>query len=243
VIGLSKRVLHPELLDEGAMPDNIVRESLLDLRWINRRFGGQRLLLEALEAEISRLGLTKFSVLDIASGSGDLPMAIVDWAQQRRLQPQVFALEYWYRHLSLFRSDFRRYPRLHPVCGDAFSAPFRDQMFDFVTCSLFFHHLTETEAGELLKGMARLARYAIVVSDLERHWLPFYYFQAFSRFFAKSFVSRADGVTSFRQAFRKEELEQVVKAACLSNYKVERRWPFRLLLISQMSAKMESHLA
>ena len=230
---LSARVLHPELLDEGHMPDQDVRESLLDLRHINQRFGGRRILIEALERQLARTGLKRFSVLDIASGSGDLPLAIADWAQRRGLDAQVVALEYWHRHLALFASDFRSHPRVHPVCGDAFRAPVRDASFDFVTCSLFFHHLTEGQAVRLLQSMARWARHTIIVSDLERHAVPYYFFRACSGFFAKSAVSRSDGVTSFRQAFRREELEGLGKNASLVRFSVERRWPFRLLLVAE----------
>src|ERR1039457_496369 len=68
------------------MPNEEVRKGLLDLRRFNRLFGSKRHLLEALKKEVSARGLTQFSVLDIASGSCDLPVAILDWARQRRLK-------------------------------------------------------------------------------------------------------------------------------------------------------------
>jgi len=231
VHNLSKRVLRPELLDIGQLPLEEVRRSLLDLRRINRIFGARRIVLDALAREISRRGLHQFSVLDIASGSCDHPMAVLDWAQQRKLKAQVFALEYQFRHLWLFRQEHSAYPDLHPFCADAFHAPVLNHAFDYVTCGHFFHHLTEERATDLLSSMAKWARYAVIVIDLERHWLPYYFFRIFNRLFTTSSVSRIDGRISLEQSFRKNELEQIAERAELSAYSVERRWPFQLLLI------------
>lgn len=232
---LSTRVRRPELLDEGRMPSQEVRRSLLDLRRINKLFGSRRLLLEALEQQVSRRGLTRFSLLDIASGSCDLPLAVLEYAQAMGFDAQVFAIEYWQRHLAMFQADFEGRSSLHVVCADAFHAPFADGSFDFVTCSLFFHHLSEDRATELLCQMSRWARCALIVSDLERHAVPYYFFKTFSRCFTTSPVSRADGLTSFQQSFRKEELERMAGRAGLASYSVRRRWPFRLLLIGEVS--------
>jgi len=217
------------------MPSEEVRQSLLDLRRINRLFGGRRILLGAVTREVRHHALNRFSILDIASGSCDLPLAVLEGAQWRGLSATAFALEYWHRHLAMFRSEFKCYPNLHPICADAFCAPFADQSFDFVTCSLFFHHLTEERAVELLSNMCRWARYAVIVSDLERQKLPYYFFKLFSRLFTTSSLSRIDGVTSFRQSFRKEELERTAEKAGLASCTVERRWPFRLLLTARVA--------
>ena len=232
----SSRVLRPELLDAGNMPDEDVRRNLLDLRRINRLFGSRRLLLEVLEKQVFRHKLTGFRVLDIASGSCDLPFAILEWAKQQGLEAQVFALEYWHRYLALFRDELATYPNLHPFSADVFHAPVPDQAFDFVTCSHFFHHLPEDRAGELLRMMNRWARYAVIVSDLERHTVPYYFFRLFNPIFTTCAMSRIDGLVSFEQAFRKEELKQTADRAGLHNCTVERRWPYRLLLVAESSS-------
>ena len=232
---LSARVLGTELLDEGAVPSSEVRRSLSDLRRVNRLFGGRKILTATVLAESMRVGLSRISILDIASGSCDLPLAVLDAAQERGLDASAVALEYWHRHLALFRGDWKARPNLQPVCADAFRAPFADKAFDFVTCSLFFHHLTEERAVALLSQMSCWARHAIIVSDLERHPLPYYFFRAFSRFFLASPVSRVDGAISLQQSFRRNELEQIAERAGLENFKVARRWPFRLLLLARVS--------
>ena len=54
--------------------------AMADLRSVNRYLGDRRALLKHLAAKLD--GLTEFSVLDIATGSADLPVAIVEWARK-----------------------------------------------------------------------------------------------------------------------------------------------------------------
>ena len=81
--------------------------------------------------------------------------------------------------------------------------------------------------------MSRWARRAVIVSDLERHPVPYYFFRLFNPFFTTCATSRIDGLISFAQAFRKEELRQTANRVGLRKCKVERRWPYRLLLIAE----------
>ncbi len=82
--------------------------------------------------------------------------------------------------------------------------------------------------------MRRWARYAVIVSDLERRIVPYYFFKLFSRLFTASSLSRIDGLISLRQSFRKEELERTAEKAGFANCTVEQRWPFRLLLTASV---------
>jgi ubiquinone/menaquinone biosynthesis C-methylase UbiE len=238
MLDFSTKVRCQEQLDNGRMPDEDVRKALLDLRRFNRFFGSRGHLLEALKKEVSGRGMTEFSVLDIASGSCDLPVAILDWARQRRLKARVFALEYQHRHLSLFLKELAEYSGLHPFCADVFHAPLRGQTFDFVTCCHFLHHLTEGQTIELLSSMSRWARRAMIVSDLERRSLPYYFFRIFSRLLSTCSVSRNDGLASIRQSFRKQEVERMAGQAGLETFTVEQLWPFRLLLVAEASASV-----
>ena len=217
------------------MPEDEVRRNLLDIRRINRLFGSRTLVLEVIKNQVSRHGLTRFTVLDLASGSCDLPLAILHWAERQGLEARVFALEYWHRYLKIFQKELSAQARLYPIAADVFSAPVADHAFDFVLCNHFFHHLPEERAIELLRAMARWARIAIIVNDLERQAIPYYFFRLFHSLFTSSSMSRVDGLASFRQAFRKEELERIARQANLEDVRVERRWPFRLLLVAELS--------
>ncbi len=61
------------------------------------------------------------------------------------------------------------------VAGDAFRLPFRTGSFDYVFCSLFLHHFQDMDVVRLLRGFAEVARKAVLVIDLERNPVPYYF--------------------------------------------------------------------
>ena len=142
-----RRIHVQEMLDVGAGSDAEVAESLADLRRINRFLGGRGVLRKLLREQVRRTGLRAFSLLDVATGSGDLPAAVRRWYPQAH----VTALELHLRHLRLAQT-----PGVGLVCGNAFHAPFATRSFDFVAVSLFLHHWPDVEVPHLLHELARL---------------------------------------------------------------------------------------
>lgn len=236
VLDFSSRRIRPELLDSGCMPEQEVSRTLSDMRRINGIFGSRRILLQTIATEVTRRRLPRFNMLDVAAASCDLPVAILNWAERKGLEAQVFALDYRQSHLALFRNELAGYQRLHRVCADALYGPIRDHSFDFVTCCNFFHHLEEPRAIELLLAMKRWAREAVIVSDLERHWFPYHFFRLVSPFLSTTRMTEIDGAVSIAQGFRKPELERIAKAAQLADFRVQRCWPFRLVVVGNPSA-------
>ena len=220
-----RRIHVEELLDAGAGSDSEVAQSLADLRRINRFLGGGCLLRKLLGEQVRRTGLRAFSLLDVATGSGDLPAAVRRWYPQAR----VTALELHLRHLRLAQA-----PRVGLVCGDAFRAPFAMRSFDFVAVSLFLHHLPDPEVPHLLRDIARLARHALLINDLDRHWVPFYFLRWTAPLFARSRITRFDGPASVQRAFGQGELEQAAAAAGFRHFRARWHVPFRRSLVVEL---------
>jgi ubiquinone/menaquinone biosynthesis C-methylase UbiE len=123
----------------------------------------------------------------------------------------------------------------HPkVLGDAFQLPFSDGAFDYVLSSLFLHHFTDDRVAELLREFNRVARQAVLIADLERHLIP-YYFLKFSKFlFGWGFITVHDGLLSVRAAFRARELLEIAQRAGLREPQVYTNRPaFRLTLMAK----------
>jgi len=86
----------------------------------------------------------------------------------------------------------------------------------------------------VLGELGRLARRAVLINDLERHWMAALCFRALAPVFARSRVTRHDGLASIRQGFRAEELEGLARAAGLENLEVRLHRPwFRLTLVAR----------
>ncbi len=228
------RVHQEELLDNGSGTEEEIVQSLRDLRRINRFLGGYRPTLLALEEIIRAHGLSQFSLLDVATGSADLPMAIVRWSKRRGIPCRVVGFDVNSRHIQFARQDALFSGNLSLVQGRFQQFPFRPASFDFVNVSLFLHHLDEEEIVQFLQEVARLTKLAIIINDLERHWIPYIFLKLTQPVFAQSRITRHDGFASLRQAFTARELTDFAKRAGASRYAVRHRFPFRLSLVLQV---------
>src|SRR5690242_17145809 len=121
------RVIRPEILDDRSADQ--ARNSLRDLVWINRYWGG-RAALDWLMAQAIPPNQT-FSLLDVGAASGDMGAYI----RERHPNSRVTSLDYRVSHLEAAEP-----PKL---VADAFRLPFGDRSFDFVFCSLFLHHFSD----------------------------------------------------------------------------------------------------
>jgi ubiquinone/menaquinone biosynthesis C-methylase UbiE len=103
--------------------------------------------------------------------------------------------------------------------GDARHLPFTDLSFDVAHCSLLVHHLDADEVVAALGEMARVSRRGVVINDLRRGTVPLLATVASTVLFARSRVTRADGLTSARRAYTLAELDALLARAGL-----DRRW-------------------
>ena len=120
------------------------------------------------------------------------------------------------------------------VVGNAFRPPFRPASFDYVFCSLFLHHFPDDKVVELLRNFGEVARKAVLVIDLERNPIP-YYFMAWSRPLLRwDPVTVHDGAISVEAAFRRRELEDLARQAGLRNPRARVFRPaFRIALAAE----------
>jgi 2-polyprenyl-3-methyl-5-hydroxy-6-metoxy-1,4-benzoquinol methylase len=104
--------------------------------------------------------------------------------------------------------------------------------FDVVTNSLFLHHLPDPETViGFLRHMRETAKRMAVVNDLRRcrdGWIGAW---IGSRILSRSGIVHHDAPASARAAWTREELAGFAAEAHLNGAKIERRWPWRMLLI------------
>src|SRR5438876_8971612 len=80
-----KRIYEEELLDAGEGTDDDVARSLSDLRRINRFLGGRKVVLRAISNCIEGVSATAISLLDVGTGSADIPIAVAERCRLRGL--------------------------------------------------------------------------------------------------------------------------------------------------------------
>lgn len=236
------RSLEREYMDDHDPPQPVVDEVYRFLEGINRWLGGHRATLHRFR-QLShgwRPG-ERIEVLDVAAGGGDVARALVQWGRAHGFDIRVTALDI---SPSALRSAQRRQASakqdtgVRLVCGDVHHSPLRDGGVDYVTCALFFHHLTDADVVSTLRTFDQLATRGIVVNDLIRRWRLF----AWTRLFTLPFnaVLRQDGPLSVRRAFLPQELEQLARSAGLPWLTVKEHFGHRMTLAGERTDTQSS---
>jgi hypothetical protein len=220
-----QRVDTPEILDSETCPPQEVCTSLQDLCRINRWFGGVS-TTEALLARVASVtGQKRFSLLEVASGFGDVPKIAARRLGRRGISVNITLLDRVPSHLRQNKSS---------LVGDALALPFRDTTFDVVSCNLFAHHLAPCDLARFAKEAVRVSRHALVINDLVRH--PMHLALVYAAFpLMRSRVSRLDGVASVRRAYVPEEVRNILSSAfpsqCAPQVEIFRHFLFRMGVI------------
>jgi SAM-dependent methyltransferase len=222
--GLAITGLGEELLDDPAADPAIVAESLRNIVRANRWFGGSLAVRYGLQQTLSDIPRgTSLSLLDLGTGLGDLPQVAVRWARSRGIRLVPLGLERSRVAAALATSD-----GLPTAVACAGAPPIRDKSVDVVLVSQVAHHLTSESLVDLLHTCDRLARRAVVIADLRRHWLGPPAFWCGARLLRFDPVTVADGITSIRRGFTPEELRDLLRRAGIYA-RVRSRPGFRLV--------------
>ncbi|MCF8721034.1 methyltransferase domain-containing protein [Nitrospina gracilis] len=231
------RNLRDELLDLDQAPFEEVKDSLNDVRRVNRYLSGYKVLLHHmrpfLESQPEGVPLT---VLDVATGSADQPIELVRMARRMKRPIRVVALDVNAKMLRYAREETRRYPEIRFVQGDAKHMPFADGAFDVVINNLALHHFSEENAVILLGQFTRLARKGVVVNDLHRSYVAWVSIYILTRLLTNNRLTRYDAPVSVMNAFTPEEIAGLARKAGWRDFKVYRHFPYRIALVETKRA-------
>ena len=221
-----------ELLDAPAPDRPTLAGNLRDIRLVNRALGFAAAVVREVAAVTARIGRADWTLLDVATGLADIPLAIVRWARRRGLRPRVLAGDLSPAVLAAARGHAGRAPEIALLRFDALHAPFADRGVDIVTCSLALHHFAPDDAVALLRELGRIAGHALIVSDLER-CVPGYLGACLLAAVLRNRMTHHDAPVSVLRAYTVEEVRRLAADAGLANARVARRFAFRLVLLWQ----------
>ena len=212
-----------EHLDDPRTDPALRERSLRDVRRANTVLGGARAVLRELRQSLSEFRGGSAVLLDVGTGLADIPararrMAAHDGVALTTLgvdEAETLA------RVSLGVLDAS-------VCADARRLPFADASVDVVICSQVLHHFEDAEIPAVLRELSRVARRAVIVSDLRRSWIAAAGFWLVTWPLGFHPVSRHDGVTSVLRGFTPRELLRHVKGATGRAANVRRHLGFRV---------------
>jgi len=216
-----RRLVIPELLDSDCGTANEVAAALSDLRRINQWFGGIATTQSLIQCVALQTEARRLSLLEIASGAGDVPRQASKRLRRDGVQVDVTLLDRATSHLKARGNGIRA------AAGDARLLPFADASFDLVSCCLFAHHLVPEELLQFVNEGLRVCRIAVLINDLIRHRLhlglvyagwPLYH----------SRLTRHDAPASVRAAYTSNEMLRILEQTKAARVSLSRHYLFRM---------------
>ncbi len=211
-----------EHLDDPATDPALRERSLRDVRLANTLFGGRRAVVNELGRLLNVLG-SDVTLLDVGTGLADIPLSARLVARQRGVTLTALGVD---AAESLARTSAAVLDG--SVCADARFLPFADASIDVVTCSQVLHHFEDAEIDGVLRELHRVARHAVIVSDLRRSWIAAGSFWSVTWLLGFHPISRHDGAVSVLRGFTSRELSAHVWGATGTAPEVRAHLGYRL---------------
>ena len=221
-----------ELLDSDSGTPKEVADSLLDLRWLNRWFGGVNTSRSLINEIARRTRRNSFSLLEVASGEGFIPNRLRDEFQASGISINYTLMDRVVSHLPKNGSA----PK---VVADAFHLPFQDAAFDLVTSSLFVHHLAPQDVVIFVREALRVCRVGVLVNDLVRDPVHLALAHAGKPLY-RSRITRNDAPASVRQAYTVEEMRDFLENAGSRAVQTRTHFLYRMGAIAWKAAESAS---
>ena len=212
----------PELMDRPQPVTRELERDLANLRSFNRWFGSHRLVRLFLRRWFKPNG--KARILDVATGSGDIPRLIVDHARRQNISVQIDAIDQQESTIEIARRLSAAYPEINFYCADLFewnSSPglkldgLKPSSFpyDIVLCSLALHHFTNNDAVRALQKIRELSRARVLLADLRRaRWLSCAVYCVTATIYRDE-MTKTDARLSAARAFSFGEMRELAERA------------------------------
>ncbi|MFM9956932.1 MAG: methyltransferase domain-containing protein [Phycisphaerales bacterium] len=225
------RHAQPEVMDDPSLPRTRHEHALRGLERINTISRSAASFIPALRR--ATMGKQAVRILDVATGSGDVAVALARSARRMGLEASLGLCDISPTALELAAARAAgagvaaRAIRLDAT-RDAIPEDAAGR-YDLAICSLFFHHLDAEACARVLALMARASR-VVAVNDLRRcrsgtalAWLG-------SRLLTRSDVVHTDAVISAQAAWTTEEFRGMARQAGLHGASIRHVFPFRMML-------------
>ena len=216
------------MMDNPDVDRKLLQRNLEELDLLNRYFGGHAVTLEGVKRLVDKKRV--YSIADLGCGGGDTLKYIAQWARKNSLKLRFMGIDINLHAIQYLKRNCIGFPEISGIVMNYEEYVKRVDPADIYLCSLFCHHLDNAKLLELFRALKR-ARVGFVINDLQRSAIAYYSAWLFTRIMGGSKLSKNDGPLSVQRAFKKNELEQLLKESGINNYDIRRKWAFRYRII------------
>lgn len=227
---LTGRSRIPELMDDPNADQGQLERSLRFIRMVNRRLGGAAAALAPLQRWI---GEDPVRIIDIGTGSADIPLAISRWAAGAGRRVHVTAVDASPAILEIARRHIGSRVDIELVQADALKLMdrFEPGSFDYAHAGMFLHHLDDIDVMTVLRIMDRLTTGGLIFNDLLRGPVE----RLFIRLLVlgQPAMVRHDAIVSVNAGFTRKEVLAMADRVGLANVRYRKHVFGRFTLVSE----------
>jgi len=202
-----------EFLDRPDCDPELAAASYRFMEMVNGCFGGIRVVRRFLHAETAgHHGAAPLRVLDIGSGSCDIPLAVSRWAQVRGIPLHFTCLEMADHAMDIARGQLAKAgdPAVRLLQEDVFSHhPL--EPYDCAVASMCFHHFSNEHILALLRRLRGFVHGSVLINDLRRSGLADFAARLLLTGTGMSAGVRHDALLSIRRGFKIPELRALLQ--------------------------------
>jgi len=204
-----------EMMDRPQPVSPELERDLERLRQLNRWFGSHGLVSTFIRRWITPGA--RMRVVDLATGSGDIPRLLVDHARRIGAQIEIDAVDRQAATLEIARSLSVEYPEISYHEANILEWDCA-QLYDMALCSLVLHHFSDNDAVKILRRCRGLSNRFVLVSDLRRGFLLQAGVYMLTALIFREPMTRFDARLSAERAFSFVEMRELAIQAGWKNF-------------------------
>ena len=230
MVDLSQRSTQAEIMDDFSQSGEVLEQTLRELERINALLGGNDVSTNGLKKLLPETDKS-YHIADLGCGGGDMMMLMSRWGDKHNQQLRFSGIDANPSIVDFARRNTADHSNIDYLPINIFSDEFKTMEFDVIHCSLFTHHFTSEELVGLFQQLMKQAKVGLVINDLHRHIISYYFTKWIIRGLSKSSMVRFDSVVSVARSFTKQELLDILKQAGITRFELKWKWAFRWQLV------------
>jgi len=239
MLDFSRRASDAELMDCPESSAELLRITLEQFQWINRRLTPchrllRRHILQRMRGDPQRA----WTMLDVGSGGCDLSMWLIDRCRRERIRLAITCMDHDLRVVQFAQRRLAEYPEIVSLHGDALTlADAPAARWDFIFSNHFLHHLDTPEVGQCLAHVVRACREQCIMSDLVRSRFSYAIYTVGAKVLLRNSFAYDDGRLSIRKGFTKgEALRLIAEHPALQSLRVQTFFPGHLVFLGDKAS-------
>lgn len=229
----SRRSAATEIMDNLNCSGDVVTQTLIELEFINKWLGGNRVTLHGLEELFSQEqpNSNSLKIVDLGCGGGDMLNLLSTYFKKKKQSVELIGVDANPNIVAYAWVNSSSYLDITYKTLDILSSEFTMKRYDVILATLFFHHFTSQQLVTIFSKLKKQAAIGIVINDLHRHWVAYYSIKILTKIFSRSSMVKSDAPLSVLRGFKRSELVEILQKAGIENYSLKWKWAFRWQLV------------